>query len=46
MTWKMVVDVHGGTLDVDSAPGAGTTVTITVPLNSPARAADGARLRP
>jgi signal transduction histidine kinase len=28
---KQVVDAHGGTIDVDSAPGKGTTVRIDLP---------------
>ena len=34
-----LVDLHGGTLDIDSAVGKGTTVTITFPSSRIARAA-------
>ena len=30
---KALVELHGGTLCIDSAPGAGTTITVTVPAN-------------
>jgi signal transduction histidine kinase len=29
---KAILDLHGGQLDIDSTPGKGTTVTITLPL--------------
>ncbi|GAA1161495.1 sensor histidine kinase [Nocardioides aquiterrae] len=31
LTVKKIVEAHHGTVDVDSAPGAGTTVTVRVP---------------
>ncbi|WP_084077458.1 cell wall metabolism sensor histidine kinase WalK [Demequina sp. NBRC 110057] len=36
-----IVDAHGGTLDVASAPGEGTTITISLPLTSAASPAGG-----
>jgi len=30
------VHAHGGTIGVDSAPGRGTTMTVTIPLGGPA----------
>jgi signal transduction histidine kinase len=35
---KLFVDLHGGRLDISSAPGEGTSVTIVlpVPISSPA----------
>jgi signal transduction histidine kinase len=35
-----LTEVMGGTLDVDSEPGAGTTVTIALPLAATAREVD------
>lgn len=29
---RAIVDVHGGTMDVDSVPGEGTRVTVTLPV--------------
>jgi signal transduction histidine kinase len=39
---KAVVELHGGTLDIESRPGAGTTVTVTLPLSLDAVVAVGA----
>jgi len=33
---RRVVEAHGGTIDVESAPGAGTTFTIRLPEAVPA----------
>ena len=32
---KSLIDLHGGDIQVDSAPGAGTTFTITLPPHTP-----------
>jgi PAS domain S-box-containing protein len=42
---KKIVDGHGGTIHVESAPGTGTTIRFTVPLSTPARPAGGIRSR-
>jgi protein-histidine pros-kinase len=33
---KRLVDLHGGTLAIDSTPGQGTAVTVRLPLATPA----------
>jgi len=35
ITREIVVDVHGGTIDFESAPGAGTTFHIRLPIEAP-----------
>ena len=35
---RSIVDAHGGSIDVTSAEGEGTTVTVTLPLAAPLRA--------
>ena len=42
---KSIVDDHGGTIHVQSVPGAGTTIEVTIPLSAPAPSAGGARNR-
>ena len=37
---RQVIKQHGGTLDVDSTPGQGTTFTIRLPLASMVQAED------
>jgi signal transduction histidine kinase len=43
---QAVVDAHGGTLDVDSTPGEGTRVTVTLPAGSTAGPSAGAGSTP
>jgi signal transduction histidine kinase len=40
---KNLVELHGGTVSLDSAPGVGTTVTVRLPVK-PARSAEGPTL--
>jgi signal transduction histidine kinase len=37
---KRVVDEHSGVFEVTSAPGAGTRVTVSLPLDDPATVAE------
>lgn len=38
---KRLVELHGGSLSLDSAPGSGTTVTVTLPVEDAARPRSG-----
>lgn len=38
---RLLVEAHGGTVDLDSAPGSGTTVTLQLPLEGGAARASG-----
>ena len=42
---KNIVDDHGGTIHVDSVPGVGTTIEVTVPLSDPTPHAGAVQVR-
>lgn len=43
---KEIVDIHGGQVEVSSAPGEGTTVTLVLPVHTRPRAAAAAQDQP
>ena len=42
---KRNIELHGGTIRVESEPGRGTTVHVEIPRAAPAGPANGVRLR-
>ncbi|MBM3529001.1 MAG: PAS domain-containing sensor histidine kinase [Alphaproteobacteria bacterium] len=43
---KSLVELHGGTMRIRSAPGIGTTVVVRLPIDAPASDANGAQSSP
>jgi CheY-like chemotaxis protein len=43
---RRLVDMFGGTIDIDSAPGEGTTIDVSIPLRTPALQLRGAAPTP
>lgn len=42
---KKIVDDHGGTIHVESVPGAGTTIEFNIPLSQPVTRPEAVRIR-